>query len=168
MTNDNRNLLQVLEALVKVVGQALCCLAHSVDVHAVAAGTHDATQATSTELEFAVERVNERSLVLVIEHCLNLFSCLFVIGRRKPLCSLFRYHFNKFLIHSLYFIVYYFHILRREIPADRKYTKFLESTRDFTLFCIGNEITVASLLNNLSPIVGRIARTCHLAGQTAL
>ena len=38
--------------------------------------------------------------------------------------------------------------------SNRKYSEFLESTRDFTLFCSRDEITVAGFLNNLSPIVG--------------
>ena len=52
--------------------------------------------------------------------------------------------------------------------SNRKYNDLSETTRDFTLFCSRDEITVAGFLNNLPPIVGRITRTGHATGQTCL
>ena len=49
-----------------------------------------------------------------------------------------------------------------------KYNDLSETTRDFTLFCSRDEITLAGFLNNLPPIVGRITRTGHATGQTCL
>ena len=55
MTHDHRDLVQVLEGLVQVVGQALGGAAHRVDVHAVAASAHNAAQATGAKFQGLVE-----------------------------------------------------------------------------------------------------------------
>ena len=55
VANDNTNLVEVGKCNFKVVRQALGGCAHSVFVHAVAAGTHDATQSAGSEFEVAIE-----------------------------------------------------------------------------------------------------------------
>ena len=84
MANDHCNLVQILERLVQVVGKSLCSAAHRVDVHAVAAGTHDATQAASAKLQGLVERLDKVGLVFLVEHGLNLGAGLLVISITEP------------------------------------------------------------------------------------
>ena len=84
MANDNRNLVPILECLVQIVGKALSGATHGVDVHAVAACTHDAAQASSTELQGLVERLDQFSLVLGVKHCLHLGARLLVIALAQP------------------------------------------------------------------------------------
>ena len=76
--------LQGLEAtlachLVQVVGVALRSLCHHVLVHTVGAGTHDAAQATGTELEGTVERVDEFRFIVSFHHLLDLCFCLGIV-----------------------------------------------------------------------------------------
>ena len=84
MANDNRDLRQIFEILLQIVGKALGSAAHGVDVHAVAASTHDTAQSTGTKLENLVERFHKFGLVLVIEHCLHLGAGFLVITLTEP------------------------------------------------------------------------------------
>ena len=84
MTNHHGALLAG-ECFQDVVGKALCSHAYDVLVHAVGTGTHDATQATRSELQVAIERVDELRLVLIVKHGLYSLACLFVESRRQPL-----------------------------------------------------------------------------------
>ena len=99
VAHNNRNLLKVFEALVQIVGQALCGTTHCIDVHTVASCAHNTAQATCTKLKLFVKSINKGGLILVVEHCLNLLTCFLVISGREPLVGLLCYHFNKFLIH---------------------------------------------------------------------
>ena len=77
-----------------VVGETLGGHRHGVDVHAVGAGTHDAAQAASAELEVAVEALGEFVRVLV-EHVLHALSRFFIVLLCEPrFCS-----FDDFRIH---------------------------------------------------------------------
>ena len=66
------------ECFVYIVGEALCCHAYDVFVHAVGAGSHDAAQAACAELERAIERFDESCRVGVVEHGLNFLTCCLV------------------------------------------------------------------------------------------
>ena len=78
---DDGDLVAVLEALVQVVGQALGGGAYGIDVHAVAAGTHDAAQAACAEFQILVETVNQFGLVVAVQHTLYFGLGFCVVGR---------------------------------------------------------------------------------------
>ncbi len=75
------------ECLQDIVGKTLGGHTNDILVHAVGAGTHDATQTARTELEVLIEGVDERCLVGIVQHCLYFLTCLLVKGRRKPFLS---------------------------------------------------------------------------------
>ena len=78
--HDNLDLLQMGESLLHIIGQTLGGRTHGVDVHAIAAGTHDATQAAGAKLQVFVERLDEVGLVVVLEHSAHLLLCLLVVA----------------------------------------------------------------------------------------
>ncbi len=84
MANDYRNLRQVLENLLQIVGKTLCGAAHGIDVHAVTTRTHDAAQSTGAKLKNLVERFYKLGLVLVVKHSLHLGTGLLVITVTEP------------------------------------------------------------------------------------
>ena len=89
VTNYNRALLS-RECFVDIVGKALCGHAHDVLVHTVGAGTHDATQTTSTKLQITIKCIDQISFVRIIQHSLNILTCLLIKGGSQPfLCTCF-------------------------------------------------------------------------------
>ena len=101
---DHRNLGQVGECLFEVVGEALGGSTYSVDVHAVGAGTHDASQTACAELKVLVERFDELCGVVGVKHLLHLGTGSFIVLVGKPKHGFFFYGFEKFLVvfHILY------------------------------------------------------------------
>ena len=77
----HRNLLAVGKVLFQIIGKSLCSHTYGIDVHTVATGTHNATQATSTKLKIFVETLNEFRLVLTFEHSFYRLVGLFVKNR---------------------------------------------------------------------------------------
>ncbi len=73
------------EGFKDVVGEALRGHAHDILVHAVGAGSHDAAQTAGAELQVLVEGVDERRLVVSIEHLLYFTAGLLVEGGSEPL-----------------------------------------------------------------------------------
>ena len=92
--DDHLDLLQVLEGLFHVVGKALSSGTHSVDVHAVAACTHDTTQTTGSKLQVFVKRLDKISLVLIFEHGTHLGLRLGVIALAQPQLGLLAHLFQ--------------------------------------------------------------------------
>ena len=84
VTYYDSKILTTWECLQDIVGKSLGSHTHDVLVHTVRTSTHDTTEATSTKLKILIESVNQRSLVLCVEHCLNFLTCLLIKGRREP------------------------------------------------------------------------------------
>ena len=79
-----RDLRQVLEAVLEIVGEALGGGADSVDVHAVGAGAHDTAQATCAEFQILVESLDQLRLILGVKHAAHLLARLLVIIGSQP------------------------------------------------------------------------------------
>ena len=86
------------EGFLEVVGEALGGGADGVDVHAVAAGAHDAAQAACAELEVLVERLDEVCLVLGVKHFLYGLAGGFVVLFAEPLLCFGSDFFDKVCI----------------------------------------------------------------------
>ena len=98
VSHNHGDLLQVLEVLVQVVGQTLGGGTHGIDVHTVAAGTHDATQAARAKFQILVEAVYQLGLVLVFQHTFHFGLGFCIVCRGQPLFGLFSHLFDEFLI----------------------------------------------------------------------
>ena len=98
MTYDYGDLLQILEVLVQIISQTLGSGPHGIDVHAVAAGTHDATQAARAKFQILVEAVYQLGFVLVFQHTFHFGLGFCIVGRGQPLFGLLSHLFDKFLI----------------------------------------------------------------------
>ena len=98
MTYGNLYLIKIGESLVEIVGETLGCGTDSVDVHAVCAGTHNATQAACAEFEIFVERFDEVGLIFVVEHGLNGCAGFGVVAVREPLLGFLSHLFDEFLL----------------------------------------------------------------------
>ena len=99
VTHHYRNLVQILEGGVEIVGQALRGSANGIDVHAVGAGAHDSAQTARTKLQTSVEGVDEGRLIGVVEHSLH-FGARGVIEKRRgaPFAGHGLALFDQFLI----------------------------------------------------------------------
>ena len=75
------------EGFLEVVGEALGGGADGVDVHAVAAGAHDAAQAACAKFEVLVERFDKVCFVFGVKHFLNCLAGSFVVLGAEPLLS---------------------------------------------------------------------------------
>ena len=84
MPHGHLDLRQILEILLEIVGESLCGGANGVDVHAVAAGAHDAAQSAGAEFKIAVEGVDQFGLVVGLKHAFHFLSGGFVISLAKP------------------------------------------------------------------------------------
>ena len=84
VTDNNLDFREVLESIFQVVGEALSGSANGVDVHAVRANAHNATQTAGSEFEVFVETFNKVGFVFVFKHGLN--SCLSfgIVAIAKP------------------------------------------------------------------------------------
>ena len=87
VTYGNLDFREILEVLLEIVGQALGSGAHGVDVHAVAAGSHDASQSAGTEFEIAVECIDQLGLVVGFEHAFHFLARGFVVSLAEPYLS---------------------------------------------------------------------------------
>ena len=106
--HHHRNLIQILEILVQIVGKALSCSTYGVDVHTIGSCTHDATQTTCTKFQHPIEAVYKLCFILTIEHSLHFFLCLGIVCRSQPflgfLCDLLYQFFIFHIILVLRFI----------------------------------------------------------------
>ena len=88
VTDSHRDLREILEAVVEVVGEALGCSAYGVDVHAVGAYAHDSAESAGAEFEVFIECVDELCLVFIVKHSLNSLASLLVILGAEPFLGL--------------------------------------------------------------------------------
>ena len=91
-------LWQVGECLLEVVGKALSGGSYGVDVHTVCAGAHNAAQTACAEFEVAVESLDERGLVLGIEHLFHLGTGGLVVLVGEPYFGSLLALLKKFLV----------------------------------------------------------------------
>ena len=68
MTYHYGNLLQILEVLIQIIGQALRSCPHRVNVHTVRAHSHDAAQTARSEFQILIKRFHQIRLVGIVEH----------------------------------------------------------------------------------------------------
>ena len=106
VTNDNRytTVLHVLKTaffldLEHIISVTLRCHRNDVLVHAVRTRTHDAAQTARTELEGAIESIDEFGLVLCLHHRLHLCTGLSVKRLFRPSLGYGHYLF-QFFIHN--------------------------------------------------------------------
>ena len=71
VANDYGNLIAVSKVLLQIIGKALGGHTHGINVHAIAAGTHDATQTTRTKLQVFIEALDQFGLVFIFQHLLH-------------------------------------------------------------------------------------------------
>ncbi len=86
------------KCLLEIVGQTLCGCTHSVDVHTVCTGTHDAAQTSRAKFKVFVKRLYEFGLVCSVEHTAHLGACGFVISIGQPCFSLGCHLLYKLLV----------------------------------------------------------------------
>ena len=102
---DRHANLLAREVLLQVVGQALRCSAHRVDIHAVGAHAHNAAQAAGTEFEVFVEALHE-FLHIVVDQILDLFFRLLVVVSVEPRLRLFQHLLFEFACHNAIGFIY--------------------------------------------------------------
>ncbi len=84
MAHYYRNLGEVGERFLEIVGEALCGGAYGIDVHAVGSGAHNAAEAAGAEFEVAVESFYKCCGIGIVEHALHFGAGFFVIGLTEP------------------------------------------------------------------------------------
>ena len=94
------------KALVQIVGQTLRSGTHGIDVHTVAASTHNTTQTSRTKFQILVEAFYQLRLIIVLKHFLHFSLSLGIESRSQPFLSFLGNDFNQFLIfHKLYYFI---------------------------------------------------------------
>ena len=99
VTDGNANLFTG-EILFQIVSQSLRSSAYRIDIHTVAAHTHDAAQASRTEFEILIEALDEL-FHIVIDQILDLLFRSVVIMTVQPRLGLFQDRLFQFVYHKI-------------------------------------------------------------------
>ena len=98
VTHYDGDLLFVLEAFVQIVRQSLGSRAYCIDVHTVAARTHDTAQTTCSEFQVFIKTFYQFGLIWIFQHSFHFSLSFGIISRGKPFFSFLSDLFNQFLI----------------------------------------------------------------------
>jgi len=79
MSNHYFYFIQVGKLFLQVIGESLRCQAHRVNIHAVAAGTHDTPQAAGSEFEIFVKCIDQLRFIFTVEQPLHFIFCLGIV-----------------------------------------------------------------------------------------
>ena len=81
MTDYYRNLWQVFEVLLQIVGKPLSGSTYRIDIHTIATYSHDTTQTTSTKFKVFVESFNKFGFIIVFQHSFHFSLGFSIISR---------------------------------------------------------------------------------------
>ena len=98
VTNHYRNLRQIFEVLLQIVGKALCSSTYRIDIHAVATYSHDTTQTTRSKFKIFVECFDQFGFIFVLQHAFHFSLSFGIISRGQPFFGFLSDLLDKFLI----------------------------------------------------------------------
>ena len=106
VTHHNRDLPFVLEAFVQIVCQSLGSRTYRIDIHAVAACTHDAAQTARSEFQVFIKALYQFGFIWIFQHSFHFSLSFGIVCRGKPFFGFLSHLFNQLLIfHKTFFIL---------------------------------------------------------------
>ena len=98
MPYHHRNLRQIFEVLLQIVGKTLCSRTYCVDVHTVATYSHNTTQTTGSKFKILIECFDQFSFIFVLQHPFHFSLSFGIIRRGQPFFGFLSDLLNEFLI----------------------------------------------------------------------
>ena len=92
------NLFFIFETFVQIVSQSLGSSAYRINIHTVAACTHDTTQAACTKFQVFIKTLYQFGFIWIFQHTFHFCLSFGIISRGKPFFSFLSDLFNQFLI----------------------------------------------------------------------